>query len=39
MRVLCDVWYVLKLYVMLVCGVVLCDWWYVVKFYVIGGMW
>ena len=39
MRVLCDGWYVLKLYVMLVCGVVLCDWWYVVKFYLIGGMW
>ena len=38
-RVLCDGWYVLKLYVMLVCDVVLCDWWYVVKFYVIGGMW
>ena len=39
MRVLCDGRYVVKLYVMLVCGVVLCDWWYVVKFDVIGGMW
>ena len=39
MRDLCDGWYVVKLYVMLACGVVLCDWWYVVKFYVIGGMW
>ena len=39
MRVLCDGWYVVKLYAMLVCGVVLCVWWYVVKFYMIGGMW
>ena len=39
MRVLCDGWYVVKLYVMLVCVEVLCDGWYVVKLYVIGGMW
>ena len=39
MRVLCDGWYVVKLYVMLVCGKVLCYGWYVVKLYVIEGMW